>query len=201
MRQPATLWGVNSAFAPYQSVIEVSKHLRRNVGTQRFNCGTLSDVRQDNRFIEIRRRALSLCIDSGQSKIFPHLLFQCIVFQRFTDVPLFVDTSNNGMWLAGKLVNFLDRDGIDFVVQIQGWFVLAIAKNDVHQLIDSDFFSGQNIGTRQFVLPENLRDNFFRFWPELCLGDGTRKSNSASQFSLGHSHIGWPLIEADPHGF
>jgi hypothetical protein len=52
-----------------------------------------------------------------------------------------------------QLIDFLNGDGVNLVVQIHTRFVLSVALDDIHQLIDSgDFFSCQHIGNQDFVL-------------------------------------------------
>mmetsp|Transcript_19221 Transcript_19221/g.53546 ORF Transcript_19221/g.53546 Transcript_19221/m.53546 type:complete len:241 (+) Transcript_19221:99-821(+) len=201
VRKTASLGGVHGTPAPYQSVIEVPEHLRRNVGAERFHRGSLSNVRQHDGFFEIRRRTLSLGINSSQTQVFPHFLLQRIVFQGFANVPLFVDASDDGMGLPRQLIHFLDRNGVDLVVQIQGRLVFAISEGYVHQLVHRDFFSCQHIGADNLVFPQNLRHDLFGLRSELGLGHRARKLDAASHFSLAYRDIGRALVETNPDGF
>lgn len=91
MRNSATLWRMLGTRPPYESVVKVSQHLRRDIGTQRLDSRAFTNLRQDYRFLQVGRLACRVCIEQKAFAVSIDLQTNTKVPYNITRVPfLFV---------------------------------------------------------------------------------------------------------------
>jgi hypothetical protein len=75
-----------------------------------------------------------LCVDFHKTKVIPHAINEVI------QVKVHLATYDNCVVVMGQTVHGLETDGVDFVVDIEAWYVLPRSYQDVDELICSDIF-------------------------------------------------------------
>ena len=190
MAQSNSLRHMLRAGTPHQCIFKRLFHAAMDRITHILNAAAMSN---DQRLAKIRFNALSLRVDPHQMQILPAPLNDIL----HTEVEL--AGHDDGVGLAGELVEEVERDRVDLVVHVQAVDVGAVVlHDDIDEVVDGGVFvADEHFAVEHLVVAEDVVDEFFVD----VFGRRLEGDFHAAGFFLLQVDVGWGAVEADAHGF
>lgn len=111
----------------------------------------------DQRLAKVRIHTLSLGVDADELELLPAAIHDVL------DAEVELAAHDDGLRLAGELVQEVDRDAIDLVVHIETLDVLAVVlHDDVDEVVDGGVFvADEDFAVEDFVVAKDVEEHFF----------------------------------------
>mmetsp|Transcript_6671 Transcript_6671/g.13883 ORF Transcript_6671/g.13883 Transcript_6671/m.13883 type:complete len:244 (+) Transcript_6671:288-1019(+) len=103
------------------------------------------------------------------------------------------------MRLTDEPVYLLDRDGVDFVVEVKTGLVYPVTSHNIHELVNAYVFSYEHVRAHDPVLPQYLRYKLVGLWTQFRKRHGCGHRHPPRKFLPQH-HVRWALVEPYSNG-
>mmetsp|Transcript_10206 Transcript_10206/g.30435 ORF Transcript_10206/g.30435 Transcript_10206/m.30435 type:complete len:352 (-) Transcript_10206:388-1443(-) len=194
MRLAHSLRLVLHAPAPDQRVVERGEKFVGDGLHRATHAETPPAGREHDGFLEVRLLPLGFCEDAYEAEIPPDLGHEAV------EVEAHVHADDDAVVLAGEPVHVLDGDHVYLVVAVQARHVLAVALNDVDNLVDGDVLAAKHLAVVHLVLVEDALHRALRVVAEP--GERHRRVEpDTTRRPLRDDDVRWLLIQPDAHGF
>ena len=117
--------------------------------------GSSSTFCQDNGLWKVWSFTSSLRVYSNHTKGIPDFL------EKNIETKLHVNRNASCKWILRDFIDLLYRNLINFVVNIQAFNVFSVALNNINKFIDIIVASESNVSIMNFVLVQNILNQFF----------------------------------------